>query len=154
VGQDARAVGVGRARAADRVMAGRLSRFLRLERKRPPRDRKPSAVLQRERFEPPPAAGVELAAPEPEGAQPFVRCAFCEHDNSRFDGACRSCGKALDGEEQRAFNERLWSERRAQRAVEEAELAKLHAPRPSAKWEPEDEEPWHVRLLEWIEDWF
>lgn len=147
-------------------MAGRLSRFLRLERKRPPRDRKPSAVLQRERFEPPltaehqerfeppPTTGVELAAPEPEGAQPFVRCVFCEHDNSRFDARCRSCGQALDGDEQRAFNERLWTGRQAQKEIEESELAKLHAPRPEAKWVPEDDEPWHVRLLEWIEDWF
>jgi len=45
--------------------------------------------------------------------QPFVRCARCETDSSRFAARCTTCGEPLDTDEQRAFNERLWAERRA-----------------------------------------
>jgi hypothetical protein len=48
-----------------------------------------------------------------EASQPFVRCARCETDSSRYAARCSTCGEPLDTDEQRAFNARLWAERRA-----------------------------------------
>jgi len=56
-------------------------------------------------------------------AQPFVRCAHCEMDNSIYAGSCQNCGADLSTPHQRAFNERLWAERRKQDAQEESLLA-------------------------------
>jgi hypothetical protein len=60
-----------------------------------------------------------------EASQPFVRCCRCETDSSRFAARCTTCGEPLDGDEQRAFNQRLWAERRAQAEVE-AQAASAH----------------------------
>lgn len=58
-----------------------------------------------------------------QASQPFIRCARCETDSSRFAARCTTCGEPLDTDEQRAFNERLWAERRAQAAAEEGARA-------------------------------
>jgi len=126
------------------MAAGRLRRFLNLERprRRAPEAAAPQAEARFDRMEPPgeapPAAGgspaardrfrlpaerpLELAEP-PAGAQPFVRCARCETDNSLYAATCANCQADLGTEEQRAFNERLWAARREEATREEAALA-------------------------------
>ena len=64
-------------------------------------------------FRPPPEPPLETAEAA-EGAQPFTRCASCHQDGSVYATACERCGAPLDTPAQRAFNERLWAERRAQ----------------------------------------
>ena len=56
----------------------------------------------------------DVQAPAEE-EQPFIRCQRCETDNSRFARSCTSCGEDLQTEAQRAFNARLWAERRRER---------------------------------------
>lgn len=78
----------------------------------------PVASGHTDRFRP--AAERPLEVEDRHGeAQPFVRCARCETDSSRFAARCSTCGEPLDTDAQRAFNERLWAERRA---VAEAEV--------------------------------
>src|SRR5205814_1094863 len=60
------------------------------------------------------ASGMEIAEQAPE-AQPFLRCAICEADNSRFAEKCMNCGAPLTTDEQRTYNEALWAARRADR---------------------------------------
>ena len=61
-----------------------------------------------------PAAEVPLeVADRGDGHQPFVRCCACETDNTLYAVRCTTCGAELHTDEQRAFNERLWHERRA-----------------------------------------
>jgi len=74
-----------------------------------------------DRFRPAPDRSLELAD-RVEGAQPFVRCAGCETDNSVFAARCTTCGAELDTAAQRAFNERLWSARGEEQAREAADL--------------------------------
>jgi hypothetical protein len=62
-----------------------------------------------------------------QASQPFIRCARCETDSSRFATRCTTCGEPLDTDEQRAFNERLWAERRSQAAAEEGARAAREA---------------------------
>ncbi len=59
--------------------------------------------------------------------QPFIRCCHCEGDNSRYARECQNCHADLDTPAQRAFNERLWAERRAQREAEAQALAEARA---------------------------
>ena len=128
-------------------MAGRLSRFLNLERRRPAApsrgaDTEGTAPERSGRFEalqphgasPPdvrsaqghlarfdaPAGGDLLVQERREQDAPFVRCVRCQVDSGQFALSCGACGADFDAPEQRAFNERVWEERRAQR---EAELA-------------------------------
>src|SRR5512138_2308384 len=121
-------------------MAGRLRRFLHLERPRAagggdaeasgvsaarmkgverpgaaPRDAPAEGHL--DRFRPAPERPLELDARSDE-AQPFVRCMRCETDHGRGAATCTTCGADLDGAEQRAFNERLWALRQAERRAE------------------------------------
>jgi hypothetical protein len=97
-------------------------RFLKLERARPEAGEAPDAVppSSTDRFREPPER-----SPEPVTAggvpQPYVRCASCQADSSRYATACQNCGAALDTPEQRAFNERHWAERLAQAEVERTE---------------------------------
>jgi hypothetical protein len=116
-------------------MAGRLTRFLNLERARKPGATPPHGVANRERFtgEPPPVAepedlfrseraaqlesGIEIDA-HPDSEQPFTRCPVCEADNSKFAVKCINCRTALDTEQVREWNGRLWAERQKQRALE------------------------------------
>ncbi|MBI3180773.1 MAG: hypothetical protein HYZ28_01380 [Myxococcales bacterium] len=64
--------------------------------------------------------------------QPFVRCCRCEADSALHAQRCAQCGEDLTTEEQRAFNEKLWSERQQQGERERGELSKLEAERSSA----------------------
>jgi hypothetical protein len=103
-------------------MAGRLTRFLNLEKKRPARDEPAHEVVTPGRFKPEP----ELQLSPDHGEQPFLRCPSCEADNGRFAVRCLSCSARLDTEAVQAFNEQLWEERRASKAAEQqADLRKL-----------------------------
>jgi hypothetical protein len=136
----------------------RLSRFLHLEkaRREEPADGEPSAStaerfegVQRPRGEPgaPRAsgAGLDRFGPEPPPrielletdarAQPFTRCMRCGMDHGVFETTCRGCSASLDTPEQRAFNERLWAERQAEAAREEAASAGRRAEEERAREE-------------------
>src|SRR5436309_5262857 len=117
-------------------MAGRLTRFLNLERPRKPDDTPAHGVATRARFtgEEPPAAspdemfraeretqlqsGVEIDTTDA-AEQPFLRCPVCEADNSKFAVKCINCQARLDSDEVKAWNARLWQERRAARELEQ-----------------------------------
>jgi len=79
-----------------------------------------------DRFRPAAERPLEVEA-RADAAQPFVRCARCETDSSRFAARCTTCGEPLDTDEQRAFNERLWAERRAAAEAEAAARAEREA---------------------------
>ena len=99
-------------------MAGRLTRFLNLERPHQPGEKQPAPheVATKARFTGEPSGMVT----EPDfGEQPFLRCPRCEADNTRFAQRCINCSAPLGDEEARAFNERLWAERKAVRVQEE-----------------------------------
>jgi len=127
-------------------MASSLKRFLNLERPRPATaGMEPSPApssLENGRFE-----ALESAAPEPapergfadkkrfekelgpsleldpvsDHTRPFTRCQKCGRDHGRFERTCAGCGEALDTDEQRAFNERLWETQQAEAQRAEAE---------------------------------
>jgi hypothetical protein len=132
------------------VTVSRLGRFLRIER---PRAARPAAPARRadtaarfgtvaepaapapapaasgpalDRFAPPPPAGMELA-PTPSGERPFTRCMRCGMDHHVLATECGGCGESLVSDEQRAFNERLWAERREEDAREAEAAARLRA---------------------------
>jgi len=110
-------------------MAGRLTRFLNLETPHLPGDKPPQQhpVATPRRFTGEPS-GIAL---EPDfGEQPFLRCPSCEADNSRYAERCTNCRAPLTGEDVRAWNERLWAERKAQKAQEEAALLQARAAGP------------------------
>ena len=67
--------------------------------------------------------------------QPFVRCAFCRADGHVASLACSHCGADLTTPEQRAYNEALWRKQLAERAEEQAQVAKLEAARAAAERE-------------------
>jgi hypothetical protein len=101
-------------------MAGRLTRFLNLERPRKPGDAPPHEVATRQRFTGEPS-GIGLRIDN--GEQPFLRCPRCEADNSRFERRCMNCQAPLDTADVRAWNEQLWAQRRAQAEQEQAAVA-------------------------------
>ena len=113
-------------------MAGRLTRFLNLERPHVPGEKQPAPheVATKARFTGEPSG----IATEPDfGDQPFLRCPRCEADNTRYAQRCTNCQAPLTGEDVRLFNEQLWAERKAQQAQEAAALeARRHA-QPSAE---------------------
>jgi hypothetical protein len=97
-------------------MAGRLTRFLNLERPHRPGEGPKHEVATKARFTGEPS-GMAL---EPDlGEQPFLRCPRCEADNSRYAERCLNCQAPLMGEDVRAWNERLWAERKAAQAQEQ-----------------------------------
>jgi hypothetical protein len=97
-------------------MAGRLTRFLNLERPHRPGEAPKHEVATKARFTGEPS-GMAL---EPDlGEQPFLRCPRCEADNSRYADRCLNCQAPLTGEDVRAWNERLWAERKAAQAQEQ-----------------------------------
>jgi len=125
-------------------VAGRLRRFLHLERPRGPDEDGPAPSVSGERFatlEEAPARPTERATgaatgrfgPEreptlelvevPAGEQPFRRCMGCGRDHGRYDTVCATCGAALDTPEQHAFNEGLWAAHQAEDARLAAEAA-------------------------------
>jgi hypothetical protein len=113
-------------------MAGRFTRFLRLERPHQ-RGEQQTPVANADRFAPEepraPASGIETDE-EPADAQPFLRCARCEMDNTRFATLCANCGAALLTPEQQLYNRQLWQKRRAEAAAEQDALRKMHEPPP------------------------
>jgi len=113
-------------------MAGRFTRFLKLERPHRPGEQQ-TPVASPGRFAPeeerPPGSGIETDI-EPDDAQPFLRCARCEMDNTRFAQKCANCGAPLHTPEQEVYNRQLWQKRRAEAAAEQEALRKMHeAPR-------------------------
>lgn len=78
-----------------------------------------------DRFRPAAERPLDVAPAVEEGALPFVRCAACQMDHNRSATLCSNCGADLRTGEQRAFNARLAEERRAQAAVEAAQVAEL-----------------------------
>lgn len=74
---------------------------------------------------------LELEERRPED-QPFVRCASCQADNSPFAQTCQFCGSDFNTVAQRSFNERLWSQRRQEAAVEAETLARIQEERARA----------------------
>jgi hypothetical protein len=107
-------------------MAGRLTRFLNLEKPHVPGEKPPAPheVATRARFTGEPS-GIAL---EPDfGEQPFLRCPNCEADNTRYAERCMNCRAPMGGDDVRAFNERLWAERQAQRARDDAALRESRA---------------------------
>jgi hypothetical protein len=111
-------------------MAGRFTRFLRLERPHQPGEQH-TPVANPARFAPEerraPSSGIETDE-EPDDAQPFARCAQCEMDNTRFAGRCANCGAPLHTPEQDLYNRQLWQKRRAEAAAEQEALRKMHQP--------------------------
>src|SRR5438067_13440486 len=116
-------------------MAGRLTRFLNLERPRKPDDTPAHGVATKARFtgeEPPAASPDEIFRAEREAQlqsgveidttdaaeQPFLRCPVCEADNSKFAVKCINCQSRLDSDEVRARNARLWQQRLASRVLD------------------------------------
>jgi hypothetical protein len=125
-------------------LGGRLSRFLHLELGRKSKGGEADEAVRRptarfDALEPHAAASSDAQSAEGhlarfrapdaelllheqgESDQPFVRCIRCDVDSGRFAKACTACGADLDTTEQRAFNERLWAERRAQLRAEKAQ---------------------------------
>ena len=100
-------------------MARRLWRFLFLE----PRRAAPAAAVDPRRAERERElrSGLELA--EPSDELPFVRCAYCGTDHTRYATECRTCGRSLATPGQREFNLRLTDQRRAESARERQEQA-------------------------------
>src|SRR5438552_7893825 len=113
-------------------MAGRLTRFLNLERARKPSDTPHHGVVTKERFrqerEAQLKSGMEIETASPE-EQPYLRCPVCEADNSKYAVKCLNCSTRLDTDEARAWNEQLWKKRRGEmRQQQRAEAA--HGQRP------------------------
>jgi hypothetical protein len=100
-------------------MGGRLTRFLKLERPRRADETPHHEVATAARFTGAPSG---MALETDYGEQPFLRCPSCEADNTRYADRCVNCQAPLDGDDVRAWNERLWAERQAQRAQEHAAL--------------------------------
>jgi hypothetical protein len=140
--------------------AGRLRRFLNIERPRAPgNDPSPDAGAEEsgrfrgvegpgtelgaaqgagthlDRFRPAPERLPELATAADE-VTPFIRCAGCGADSSRFAARCERCGADLGTPVQHAFDERFRAERCAQAERDRAEAAAFQAGRERA----EDEE--------------
>lgn len=102
-------------------MAGRLTRFLKVEQRRKPGEAPPHEIATKARF----SGETSGLATEPDlGEQPFLRCPRCEADNSRYAERCFNCQAPLTGEEVRAWNAQLWAKRKAEEAA---------APRPLAQ---------------------
>ena len=100
-------------------MAGRLTRFLNLERPHRGGDAPKHEVATTARFTGEPSG---IALDRDLGEQPFLRCPRCEADNSRFAERCQNCQTILTGEDVRGWNEKLWAERKAQHAREQAAM--------------------------------
>ncbi len=157
-------------------MAGRLTRFLNLERARKPSDTPAHGVVSKERFtgEAPPApipadqafraereaqleSGIEIETVKP-AEQPFLRCPVCEADNSKYAMRCLNCQTRAERQKQKAAEpvappaavvdqqQRLMGEAIAQQ-VGERERARMWWSR-----DPGDPTPLGMRLLELIPD--
>jgi hypothetical protein len=123
-------------------MAGRLTRFLNLERARKPSDAPQHEVVNKERFggeRPTPRqidrqfreerqaqleSGVEIEQASA-GEQPFLRCPVCEADNSKYAVKCLNCSLRLDTDEARSWNAEFWRKRRGEMQVQHRAEAAL-----------------------------
>jgi hypothetical protein len=141
---------------------GRLDRFLKLERPRPPHEETAASPRPRDRFaqsepvarpaEPlagPSASGVEtgrfaaaaepgekkIAALEDDGGQPFIRCRNCRTDNHLTALTCAFCEANLTTPPQRAYNEALWRRHTAEKAELQSHVQALEASRREADQE-------------------
>lgn len=160
-------------------MAGRLTRFLNLERARKPGDAPAHGIVSKERFSgeapPPPdsfreeraaqlASGVEIDT-HPDSEQPFLRCPRCESDNSKFAVKCINCQGRLDTEDVHQWNARFWEARQKARAQEPRPpapvdqqrmlgevIARQVAEQEGARLRLDDRTPLGLRLLQWIPD--
>jgi len=120
-------------RAPEPEPAGADPTAERIEAVERPEEARPAAPTssgaQLDRFGPEPEPRIELLEAEG-GRQPFTRCMRCGMDSNVFATECPGCGASLDTAPQRAFNERLWQERRAEAEREaraEAERRELQA---------------------------
>src|SRR5438067_574222 len=96
-------------------MAGRMTRFLNLERPHGESLAPPAEVATRKRFEGGESGiGVELDF----GEQPFLRCPACEADNGRHAEKCINCQRPLQTAEVRAWNAAFWEKRKAEKPPE------------------------------------
>jgi hypothetical protein len=111
---------------------GTEQRFEALERQREGGGDPRVAGGHLERFRPAAERPLEVA-PAPADELPFIRCASCQMDHNRTATACSNCGADLGTEAQRAFNARLAAERRAQGAIEAAQVAELERGRREAE---------------------
>jgi hypothetical protein len=102
-------------------VAGRLTRFLNLERPRPASTEEPHAPVNARRFE----ARPEIELQRDFGEQPFLRCPSCEADNGKFAQKCINCSQRLDTPEAKIWNEQLWAARQAQ-AAQDAQTEFVH----------------------------
>jgi hypothetical protein len=111
-------------------MAGRFARFMRLERPHQPGEQH-TPVANAERFAPekswPPGSGIEIDE-APADEQPFLRCAQCEMDNTRYAQHCSKCGAALHTPEQDLYNRQLWQKRQAEAQAEHEALQRMRQP--------------------------
>ncbi|MFO0584791.1 MAG: hypothetical protein U0229_21165 [Anaeromyxobacter sp.] len=144
-------------------MAGKLKRFLHLERPRDPDSDGPAPTADHGRFDavegpsstrpsipsvgprsgpesrdagrfgPDRDPGLQLEERDP-AARPFQRCPACGRDHGLHEAVC-ACGARLDTPEVQAWNDRLWAER----AAEDARLsAEGQAARERARREAEE----------------
>jgi hypothetical protein len=107
---------LGAAPGGGALMAGRLTRFLNLERPHRPGEAPPHEVATKARFTGE-TSGMVLSPDL--GEQPFLRCPRCEADNSRYAERCFNCQDVLTGEDVRAWNEQLWTRRQEEAAREQ-----------------------------------
>ena len=111
-------------------MAGRFTRFMRIERPHQPGEQH-TPVANAERFAPEeprtPGSGIEIDE-APADEQPFMRCAQCEIDNTRYAQRCSKCGAALHTPEQDLYNRQLWQKRRAEAQAEHEALQRMRQP--------------------------
>lgn len=81
-----------------------------------------------DRFREPPERPLAIDE-RPEDEQPFVRCAWCEADNTRYATECEHCHAKLDTPMQRKFNDVFWARRRQDAAAEKRALEVLQEDR-------------------------
>ena len=135
----------------------RLDRFLKLERRRRPREDAATGPAARDRFaqagsavpaEPmagPSGSGAEAerfaAAPEPDekiavlpddGGPAFIRCRQCRTDNYVTATSCSLCHASLTNPAQRAYNEALWQRQAAEQEELKQHVQALQASRAAA----------------------
>jgi hypothetical protein len=110
-------------------MAGRLTRFLKVESPHQGGEAPHHEVATKARFS---GEGSGLATEPDLGEQPFMRCPRCEADNSRYVERCYNCQASLSGEDVKEWNARLWAERKAADAAMQAArpLAPASSPSP------------------------
>jgi len=130
---------------------GPLDRFLKIEGRRPARDRAshppgpsrftdvggsetadPPAEASRsggepERFSAAPERpkAVPIRLREDDGGQPFIRCRLCHFDNAIGTAVCTFCDADLTTPAQRSYNEALWERTESERAEYQQAVERL-----------------------------